>query len=315
LADKSSQCGNLALVSAKPDEDMVIASVANDGLWVLANGSETWELIGQGAGGETVINIGSSITYDPDHPKTFWESGIYNPLGVYRTDDDGQTFKSLGTVHHNDFLSLDFTDPDRKTMLTSGHEAAHQLNLSTDAGMTWLAIGDNIPAEAHVCPAPFIIDANTFLLGCGSYDNGPIGIYRSTDTGATWTSVSPLGSGTPPLVAADGSMYWPVESGLGIVKSTDQGQTWSAPLGAGIVTSARPIELPDGRLVTLGNSEIELSADDGVTWHAISTRIPFDAHGFTYSVQRKAFYAWYFTCDDTVPADAVARYDFDYQTQ
>ena len=44
-----------------------------------------------------------------------------------------------------------------------------------------------------------------------------------------------------------------------------------------------------------------------------------DAVGLAYSKFQKAFYIWHFTCGFNgpipVPADAVMRYPFDYQTQ
>ncbi len=69
-----SQCGGLTLVSAEPDQDRVIAGVANGGLWASVGGSSTWDWhLGIGAGSLAEIdNRPSSITYDPDHPGTFW---------------------------------------------------------------------------------------------------------------------------------------------------------------------------------------------------------------------------------------------------
>ena len=76
LAGQPSTCGTLSLVSARPDKDELIA-----GLWPRACGptraARPWAPIGKGAGSAPITNRSTSIVYDPEHPGTFWESGIY----------------------------------------------------------------------------------------------------------------------------------------------------------------------------------------------------------------------------------------------
>jgi photosystem II stability/assembly factor-like uncharacterized protein len=71
--------------------------------------------------------------YDPENPNTYWESGIYNDGGVFRTDDGGATFQPLGNVTHIDAVSVDLTDPDRSTLLAGAHEQSVLLR-SGDGG-------------------------------------------------------------------------------------------------------------------------------------------------------------------------------------
>jgi hypothetical protein len=53
----------------------------------------------------------------------------------------------------------------------------------------------------------------------------------------------------------------------------------------------------------------------------VSPPAPFndDPAGLTYSAQQKAFFVWHANCSfeggDKVPADAIQRYDFDYNTR
>lgn len=317
LADMASECGNLSYGSAKPDEDLLIVSVARHGLWGSTNGGDKWNPIGTGSGGDLITNRASSLLFDPEHPETFWESGIYNGNGVFKTTDDGKTFVAAD-ITHNDFVSVDFSDARRKTLLASGHEQAHKLYLSTDSGVTWQEIGDNIPDEAHVCPFPYVVDAQTFLLGCGSYGGGKTGIYRSTNAGASWTLVSEAGGGSAPLVAKNETIYWASEGTAGMTVSKDKGKTWSAPVGAGVITGAQPWELPDGRLAELSMASVVISDDGGVTWSPGSAALPYRPTGFFYSSQQKAFYVYHYTCDpgdNPVAADAVMRFSFDYETQ
>jgi len=312
LKGQPSQCGNLSFGTAKPDEDLLIMSVAQHGLWGSTDGGETWEQLGSESDEEQITNRGSSILFDPDDADTWWESGLYNGTGVFKTEDNGKTFVP-GNVTHNDFVSVDFSDPKRRTMLASGHEQAHKLYLSTDASETWTEIGTYIPDEAQTCPFPYVVDADTFLLGCGSYGGGKTGIYRSTDRGLTWDKVSDLGGGSAPLVTSDGTIYWASES-QGITKSTDQGETWSEALGTNIVTGHKPWELPNGWLAALSSKSMVVSSDEGVTWEPASPALPYAPQGFFYSTYQKAFFVYRFTCGvgtDAVPADGVMRFDYD----
>lgn len=314
LTGMASECGNLSKLSAKPDENLLIVGIAQAGLWSSSDNGATWQAMGTASGSVPITNRTSSILYDPQDTQSFWESGLYNSFAVYQTSDDGSSFANTGTITHSDFVTVDFADPDRKTLLASGHEQAHKLYMTSDAGANWHEIGDKIPAEAQTCPFPYVIDAQTFLLGCGSYGGGKTGIYRSTDAGQTWTKVSSFGGGAAPLIASDGSIYWASEGTGGIVKSTDQGLTWADPIGVGVVGSVTPMELPDGKLATLGSMAVLESSDDGMTWKSASSALPYVPTGVVYSVQGGAFYVWHWTCGvgtDRVPAGGIMRYDPD----
>ena len=79
------------------------------------------------------------------------------------------------------------------------------------------------------------------------------------------------------------------------------------------------VELPDGRLAAVGDQVVIVSPDHGATWRAVGPAIPFPPTGFAYSPVRKAFYAWYFGCDQTgdnaVADNAIVSLGFDYTTQ
>ncbi len=76
----------------------------------------------------------TSIVWDPADPTIFWETGSYGSHGgVYKSSDDGVTVKQLGGITHDDFVSVDFSDPRRRTLLVGGHES-QSLQKSTDGG-------------------------------------------------------------------------------------------------------------------------------------------------------------------------------------
>jgi hypothetical protein len=316
LAGLDSECGNMSSVTAKPDEDMLIAGVALRGLWSSTDNGTSWHALGTGAGSASITNRPVRLVFDPMSPKTYYEAGLYNDKGVYLTQDDGLTFAALGDISAIDVVSVDFTDPERKTLLAGGHEQEQKLYRSTDRGTTWTPVGSTLPAKTN-CSFPLVIDAQTHLVGCAGYGGGPTGIYRTANGGQTWMSKTTSGGAGAPLVATDGSIYWSSANNAGMVRSTDSGQTWTEVVGSGVLVSSTPIELPDGRLAALSNDAVVVSADHGKTWRAVTTKPPITAVGLTYSKQRKAFFVSYFSCmfpTAKVPSDAIMRFDYDYST-
>jgi hypothetical protein len=318
LAGLPSECGNMSFLSARADRDMLIAGIAQQGLWALAAGATDWIQLGKAAGSGKITNRTSSIVYDPDHLDTFWESGIYNDPGVFRTDDNGVTVTALGNSAHNDSVSVDFTDPARNTLLAGGHEQPNRLIKSTDGGKTWIDIGAMLPPTAGNSTEAYVLDAQTFLLG--TYAAMGSGVYRSTDGGMTWIRAYDHAIWSHPLLAHDAALYWLLGNNEGVIKSTDRGVSWTNVGGANVVVTNRGgaglLELPDGRLVSLGGGTLVLSSDQGATWRGLGPQLPYSPSGVVYSRFRKAFYIWHFSCGNNppVPADAIMMVSFDYET-
>jgi hypothetical protein len=322
LTGKASECGNVSAVFSNPYQDMLIVGIALDGLWSSTDGAASWTAIG--TSGDAIKNRMSSIVWDPAHPQTFWESGIYgwetSTDGAFLTLDNGGSFQGysgLASLNQtNDSIAIDFSDPQRKTLLAGSHEQKQTLFLSTDSGTTWTNIGPSLPAGLGFCTQTLIVDSSTLLVGCAASWSGEAGaILRSTTAGASWTSVMASGVSGQPLVAADAKIYWAAEGG-GIFTSTDQGQTWAAPAASNMARSLPPLELPDGRIAATQGTNLVLSADHGSTWTTIGPPMPYTPNGFTYSPFRSAFFISYFTCTapNAVPADGIEELGWDYRT-
>jgi photosystem II stability/assembly factor-like uncharacterized protein len=326
LTGLPSECGNTSVVFADPRADRLIVGIALDGLFATIDGAMSWKSLG--TTGDAIKNRMSEILFDPTKAGTFWESGIYgfetSTPGVYATTDDGASFtgyKALmslsGAADTNDSVSVDFTDPARKTMLAGTHEGTGQLFRSTDQGATWTNIGPNLPAGIGFCTSALVLDASTFVVGCAnSYSGQAGGIVRSTDAGQSFTTVSPTVVIGLPLWASDGTIYFAIEGG-GVTKSTDRGATWTTVADANTAGTVPPIELPDGRVVSARQQDVVITADKGASWKTIGPPVPYPPRGLAYSPFRRAFYASYFTCSgsNAVPADAIVRSGWDYEAQ
>jgi hypothetical protein len=259
-----------------------------------------------------------TLLLDPAHPEVFWQSGMYGPPGVYRSTDDGATVAAIGgSLTHLDGMSVDFTDANRKTMLAGGHEQKQTVYRSTDGGDTWNNIGASIPTAVSACTYPLIIDAQTYLLGCSGdgWIAGDLGVYRSTDAGATWTSVNNQAAGPQPLVASDGTIYWTILYNRGMLVSTNKGATFTQPINYGNIVPATAVELPDGRVVAAAvkGKQLMATSDKGKTWKAIATALPYDPSGLAYSKFHKAFYIRHADCTGGT-GDAIMHHPFDWTT-
>jgi photosystem II stability/assembly factor-like uncharacterized protein len=303
------ECGTVLILAAAPTADQVIAGIAGQGLWAAGN-DDQWSQLGTGSGSTQIDNRPFSVTFDPAHAETFWESGGYHGRGAFRTDDSGATFHVLGDITHIQKVAVDFTDPQRATLLASGHEYPALLR-STDGGTTWTDLTSTLPASIGFPTGIAVLDAQTFLLGTSqSATPSPAdGVYRSTDAGATWTQVFPAAVLEDPLTSAvDGSMFWTLADGKGIIRSTDQGATWTRVNATAVVSfaAAALTETADGTLLGVGRSQLIASTDRGVTWRSFGPPLPFPPTTMTYSAARNAVYIAYKECDLTMPTQPVA---------
>ena len=272
-------------MAAVPGRDAIIAGVSGRGLWRSEDNGATWTKLG----GDEIKFRPGRIVFDPKDPAIFWVSGCYGD-SPFRTDDAGKTFHRLGKLSHSDGIAIDFTDPQRKTLLLGLHEQSQSLQLSNDGGETWTKIGTRLPEDSNHSTDPIIVDSKTFLINTAGWkQKATLGIYRSEDAGETWTAVSKFGPAGEPLITSDGTIYWQRIWGGGLLKSTDKGKTWSQ-----ISTAIKnnPIEMPGNRLAGLAGDQIMVSSDGGTTWAKLGPKLPFKPNGIIYNDKGDCFYAW-----------------------
>jgi photosystem II stability/assembly factor-like uncharacterized protein len=313
LAGLPSECANLQYLSARPDRPGIIAGVSLQGLWSSEDGGATWAQLGQGAGSDEITFRLTEVAYDPDDPTHFWASGLYNGGGLYRTVDDGETFEQLSNLWSIDDIGVDFTDPERSTLVAPMHEQI-QVYRSRDGGGSWEDISAGLPDEGGAISAVEVIDADTYLVG--ARDGRVPGIFRTADGGTTWDRVYPGGVAGAPVRASDGDLYWLIERGRGLATSADDGLTWSEIPSSSISPFATSlVELPDGRFVTMADAMLVQSSDRGVSWQPLGPSLPYDPSGLTFSSHDNAFYIWRFDCDfgeeNPVRSSSIMRLAFE----
>lgn len=202
----------------------------------------------------------------------------------------GSQWFSLGPTNlAGRMLDIDF-DPVTPTTIYAG-AASGGIWKSTDSGLNWFALDDELPTLAVGGVAVLASDPNIIVIGTGEATNnidrvGGVGILRSTDAGATWSTTSFS------LAVNSGHGFHAVEANPftdvllaaatdGVFRSTDQGVTWARARNdtanytdvqwvPGSSTTAYCVRNSSGGSV----GRVFKTVDGGVTWAGASAGLP-----------------------------------------
>ena len=227
------------------------------GVWKTIDAGVTWTPIFDG---QPIASIGA-LEVAPSNPNILYagtgESDIRSDLssgdGVYKSTDGGATWKNIGLRDSKQIsrIVVDPNNPDVVYVAVLGHAYGPNdergVYKSNDGGQTWIRTLFKSPEVgasdlAIAAGSPNILFAGMWnahrppwstyapLAGPGS------GLYRSTDSGATWTQLA--GHGLPDgdwgrvgvTVAPDGKrVYALIEAAKksGLYRSDDGGDNWT----------------------------------------------------------------------------------------
>jgi photosystem II stability/assembly factor-like uncharacterized protein len=235
--------------------------------------------------GPTTINGGTAagrvtaIAVNPTDPLTIYAGGAQG--GVWKSTDGGQTWTPIGDTQCSLAIGSVTIDPVNPSIIYVG--TGEQNNSgdsyygcgvlrSTDGGSTWTQLGASVfvTTTGGARIGHVIIDrstagsmTSTTLLASTSF-----GLYRSTDSGQSWTrvlagnvsglAVDPVNTST--WYSAIGN-YGTTASQNGVLKSTDDGVTWT-PLTLAFAT-------------TVGRTELAIAPSNGnILYAAVEDRTP-----------------------------------------
>ncbi|MEA3337051.1 MAG: hypothetical protein U9R25_14160 [Chloroflexota bacterium] len=207
--------------------------------------------------------------------------------GLQRSDDDGWTFRQVGTdlprsgLGRISFLDwhADFVEPGRLYVLIQADERI-QLFQSVDGGDNWrlastLATGtrdnpsETAPGRWHLAVAPSV--AERLYLTDG------VNVWGSRNGGRNWQELAPLpgASHDSParLLTVDGQDADQVyaSTNAGAMISENGGTTWQPAILPGQVTRIASLVTAfdrPGLLYAGGENQVFVSRDSGVTWFA-----------------------------------------------
>ena len=223
----------------------VFMVVSDQGLWRSSDHGATFARCDGGAIGGR-CETGWALQVDPAGKRLACFM-IYGSSAM--TTDGGATWSKF-KVTHLDFGAVDWADTGKR-LLAIRHESGGVLTTSDDAGATWKDLDKGFGGCG-------VLDHSTFLA---TKEKEP-GIFRSTDSGATWTKVSDEKPFAPVPVVVDGAAYWP--AGKSLLVSRDKGATWTAMSAE--ATHGPVFGKDSTHFIVAGKAGISETLDGGKTW-------------------------------------------------
>jgi photosystem II stability/assembly factor-like uncharacterized protein len=227
------------------------------GVWKTTDAGVTWTPLFDG---QPIASTGA-LAVAPSNPQVLYagtgESDIRSSLssgdGVYKSTDGGKTWQNIG-LQDSRQISRIVVDPANADVVyvgalghAYGPNDTRGVFKSSDGGATWTRVLDKGPDIGVSDLAIATGSANILFAGTWNAHRPPWstyppvqgpggGLYRSTDSGATWTQLT--GHGLPEgdwgrvgvTVAPDGKrVYAALDAGKksGLYRSDDGGDTWT----------------------------------------------------------------------------------------
>jgi hypothetical protein len=209
-----------------------------DGVWKTTDGGATWQHLGL----DNTFEIGR-IVVDPKNPSNVFVAAMgalffHNvDRGVYRSQDGGLTWTKVLFVSDGAGaidLAIDPVTPTRVFAATWERQRTPSARIyggpgsglwrSTDGGTTWTALAGGLPASSTepsrigVVVAPSS-PSTVYAIYSRKADFSLVGVFRSTDSGTTWTQQSATSLAS--IIGAQG--YW---SGRMFVHPTNPNDLW-----------------------------------------------------------------------------------------
>lgn len=207
------------------------------------------------------------IALDPRDADVVYSGG---PDGLFRSDDGASSWTKLPLEVWIVDLVLDPDSPD--TLYALGNDGFYK---STDAGQTWTLQQAASGFRGAVALDPS--DSQTVYFA----EWNPGGqVQRSTDGGATWTSIR---SDLPDNLVVDSIAVDPFDSDVlyvgsghqGVFRSDDAGQTWSQQGAATFDPIAGARIVADPLVADRLWASAQRSDDAGLTWETVGDDLDF----------------------------------------
>ncbi len=202
--------------------------------------------------------------------------------GLWRSTDAGETWTAVKAGGNYFDVKWKPGDANRVYCVKGSDSVGNSVKVSTDDGLTWTKAGTGQPtynligkSKLSVTPAdPSLV----YVIYVNRSTSGLLGVYRSTDDGATWT----LQADEPNMTGGQGWYNLTLHAdpndaakliagGVSLYRSFDAGVTWST-IGGGIVhvdhhgIAYRPGD--DDNVFVACDGGVWESTNDGSTWGA-----------------------------------------------
>ena len=241
---------------------LAYAGTQTEGLWRSADVGKTWSRV--------------LSAPDPDLRAIDMAPGLVlvgTAHGAFSSTDGGVTWQSLGLQNLDVSAVAIVASGTTNTLFAGADNGTSGGYLLTASGTTgsWAIVHGGFPGDATVAalaagPAPAGSTGHSIFAGTSQ------GLYRSDDTGATWSQVAGLPQSDVNLVAvnpASGDQVYAASDGDqgqgGVFRSLDHGATWSPLATAGLPKRPRVTALA----LQAGSAMQVLAA----TWNPTSSEV------------------------------------------
>jgi photosystem II stability/assembly factor-like uncharacterized protein len=249
------------------------------------DGGISWSLLNLGIGQNDQV---FDVALDPSNPSIIWagigDAGGFQSVNVMRSTDSGATWSNrtppLATPISCRGIAVDPTDSNTVIAVFGGSFGGGEVWTTTDGGDSWTDRSAGLPDNPMQA---VIYDGTRLLVGGGQlFGSENVGLYRSTDVGATWT---PLHDGTWPVLVVNDVAVDPnnaqkilvATDGGGVNRTTDGGGSWEIGIGgtAGLAGRSLRFRPNSSSELFLGTSSLAVfrSTDSGDHFAQSSTGI------------------------------------------
>src|SRR6266480_2050473 len=249
------------------------------------DGGLSWVTLNLGIGANDQV---FDVALDPSDSSIIW-AGIADasgsqPVNIMRSTDGGATWANrtppLAAPISGRGIAVDPGDSNTVIAVFGGDFGGGQVWVTTDGGDSWTDRSAGLPDNPMQA---VVYDGNRLLVGGGQlFGSENVGLYQSTDLGATWT---PLHDGTWPVLVVDAIAVDPDDAltilvavdGSGVNRTTDGGATWEIGVGGTGSLAGRSLRFRPGTSTDLflGTSSLAVfrSTDGGDTFAQSSNGI------------------------------------------
>jgi len=218
------------------------------------DGGVSWASLDLGIGANDQV---FDVALDPSNPLIIWagiaDAGGFQPVNVMRSTDNGGTWSNrtppLAAPISCRGIAVDPTDSNTAIAVFGGDFGGGEVWTTTDGGDSWTNRSAGLPDNPMQA---VVYDGSRLLVGGGQlFGSENVGLYRSTDLGATWT---PLHDATWPVLVVGGIAVDPNDAqtilvatdGSGVNRTTDGGGSWEIGIGGTDALAGRSLRFGPG---------------------------------------------------------------------
>jgi photosystem II stability/assembly factor-like uncharacterized protein len=229
-----------------------------------------WAAMNEGLAGTVGL---SAVVVAPGDPHWMLAATL-DPVGLYRSEDGGVTWRSVGEVLEYRLVHALLAPADWPDVVLAA--TSDGLYRSPDGGRHWEAVA-NLPLRQMgsdpTSQAIYALAAGPGgVLYLGGEGARPL---ASHDGGQRWEALSPLSAGTAVLALASspaGDVLLAGTDGAGVQRSTDGGQTWArvSSLPTTFVSGLWFVDGDGRQAFARTRRGLFRSQDGGLTWQAVA---------------------------------------------